>query len=100
MNSQQLNSNKINCITHFGPFIVDVKHAHNSFLIQYDDLKILIDIPPIQVLNLLKVAVEKERPLMVSSLFFGYVNLRSLTANILFYSFLKDFYKLAYLYFY
>jgi len=60
MNSQQLNSNKINCITHFGPFIVDVKHAHNSFLIQYDDLKILIDIPPIQVLNLLKVAVEKE----------------------------------------
>ncbi|GEM_PF-498102 len=60
MNNQQLSNNKMNRITHFGPFIVDVKHAHNSYLIQYSDLKILIDIPPIQVFDLLKTAIEKE----------------------------------------
>jgi diguanylate cyclase (GGDEF)-like protein len=42
-----------------GPFIVDKKHAVNSYIIETNDAKILVDINPIQVLDLQKLAVKK-----------------------------------------
>lgn len=60
MNNQSNAIVKMNMIKHFGPFVVDQKHAHNSYLIRFEKLNILIDVPPIQVTDLLFVAIKKE----------------------------------------
>ena len=46
-------------IHHLGPFIVDQTHAHNSYLVMSIDADILVDIPPIQVFDLLKISLNK-----------------------------------------
>ncbi|MFH1694107.1 MAG: response regulator [Bacillota bacterium] len=56
--NQHLNEN-VNLIYNLGPFLVDSKHAHNSYLIQYDKLNILIDLTPIQVFPQQKSAIQK-----------------------------------------
>jgi diguanylate cyclase (GGDEF)-like protein len=42
-----------------GPFVVDPLFATNSYLIEAENLNILIDITPIQILDLLKIAIQK-----------------------------------------
>ncbi|MCF7930827.1 MAG: response regulator [Acholeplasmataceae bacterium] len=39
-------------IHHLGPFIMKNMHAYNNYVVFYNDLVILIDVPPIQVLDL------------------------------------------------
>jgi flavorubredoxin len=46
-------------VQHLGPFVVDQTHAHNSYLILSDDADILVDVPPIQVFDLLKISLNK-----------------------------------------
>jgi diguanylate cyclase (GGDEF)-like protein len=42
-----------------GPFVVDSLYAANSYLIEAENLNILIDVTPIQILDLLKIAIQK-----------------------------------------
>jgi diguanylate cyclase (GGDEF)-like protein len=46
-------------VQQLGPFIVDKKHAINSYYIDMPEFKIIIDINPIQVLDLQKLAIKK-----------------------------------------
>jgi len=38
-------------INHLGSFIIDHTHAYNNYLVHFNDLFILIDVPPIQVME-------------------------------------------------
>ena len=42
-----------------GPFVVDPLYATNCYLIEAENLNILVDVTPIQILDLLKVAIQK-----------------------------------------
>lgn len=42
-----------------GPFVVDSSIAANSYLIEAENLNVLIDVTPIQILDLLKTAIQK-----------------------------------------
>lgn len=42
-----------------GPFVVDPNYAINAYLVEAETLKILVDITPIQILDLLKIAIQK-----------------------------------------
>src|SRR3989339_1054629 len=46
-------------IHHLGPFVVDQTHAHNSYLILSEDADILVDTPPMQVFDMLKISINK-----------------------------------------
>ncbi len=59
MNQEKNISNSIDKVLPLGPFIVDEKHAYNSYLIQGKSLNILVDVMPIQVLDLQKTAIQK-----------------------------------------
>lgn len=49
--SHESNLNK-EAINHLGPFILYDNQAYNNYVVFYDELTILVDIPPIQVLDL------------------------------------------------
>ncbi len=49
-----------NHVIHLGPLIVDSRHAHNSYLFRYNNLNILFDLPPVQILDLLLISIRKE----------------------------------------
>jgi diguanylate cyclase (GGDEF)-like protein len=59
MKQEKIISNPIDKVLPLGPFIVDEKHAYNSYLIQGESLNILVDVMPIQVLDLQKTAIQK-----------------------------------------
>jgi len=51
MDKNSIVSTKLNQIHHLGSFVVDDQRTYNSFFVQMEDLKIIIDIPPYQVFS-------------------------------------------------
>jgi len=52
-------TNNQNKVYRLGPFVVDSRYATNSYLIQTEKFNILVDITPIQIIDLLKIAIQK-----------------------------------------
>lgn len=51
MNENKSMSENLNQIHYLGPFLMDFKHAYNSYLVQFNQWNIFIDIAPIQVMD-------------------------------------------------